>query len=253
VNIFFTASSPASALDTSPKPMPCAPCPTAPGIGGHDQHDIAEIDRLAVVIGQAAIVHHLQQDVEQIGMGLLDFVEQQHAMRLLVDRIGQQAALIIADIARRRADQAADRVTLHIFRHVEALDRDAHDRSASCLRHFGLADAGRAGEQEELPIGLSGSRRPAPLTVSSRWRQHFDRLVLAEDDALQVLLEMLERASCRRLKPILGGMRAMVAMTCSISRAVMVFLRFDGGTSICIAPTSSITSIALSGSLRSLM
>jgi hypothetical protein len=32
----------------------------------------------------------------------------------------------------------------------------------------------------------------------------------------------------------------------------MVFLRFSG-TSICIAPTSSITSIALSGSLRSLM
>jgi hypothetical protein len=34
---------------------------------------------------------------------------------------------------------------------------------------------------------------------------------------------------------------------------VIVFLRLLGGTSICIAPTSSITSIALSGSLRSLM
>jgi hypothetical protein len=51
----------------------------------------------------------------------------------------------------------------------------------------------------------------------------------------------------------LGGMRAIVAITASISRAVIVFLRLLGGTSICIAPTSSITSIALSGSLRSLM
>ncbi len=45
----------------------------------------------------------------------------------------------------------------------------------------------------------------------------------------------------------------MVEITASISLVVMVFFRFDGGTSICMAPTSSITSIALSGSLRSLM
>ena len=66
------------------------------------------------------------------GMRLLDLVEQQHAMRVLIDGIGQQAALVEADIARRRADQAADAVPLHIFRHVEALERDAQDRR-SCL------------------------------------------------------------------------------------------------------------------------
>jgi hypothetical protein len=43
------------------------------GIGGHDQDDIAEIDRLAMVIGQAAIIHDLQQDVEQVRMGLSRF------------------------------------------------------------------------------------------------------------------------------------------------------------------------------------
>ena len=78
------------------------------GIGGHDQDDVAEIDRLAVVVGQLAVVHHLQQDVEQVGMRLLDLIEQQHAMRVLVDRVGQQAALVEADIARRRADQPRD-------------------------------------------------------------------------------------------------------------------------------------------------
>ena len=85
------------------------------GIGRHDQDDIAEIDRLAVMIGQAAIIHHLQQDVEQVRMGLFDFVEQQHAMRVLVDRIGQQTALVETDIARRRTDQARDRMAFHIF------------------------------------------------------------------------------------------------------------------------------------------
>ena len=74
-------------------------------IGRHDQHDIAEIDLLAVVIGQLAVIHHLQQDVEQVRMRLFDFVEQQHAMRMLVDAVGEQPALVEADIARRRADQ----------------------------------------------------------------------------------------------------------------------------------------------------
>src|SRR3546814_260408 len=99
-----------------------------PGIGGHDQDDVAEIDRLAVVIGQLPVIHHLKQDVEQIGMRLFDLVQQQHAMRMLIDRIGQKPALIEADIARRRADQAADRMPLHILRHVETGDRNAEDR-----------------------------------------------------------------------------------------------------------------------------
>ena len=45
----------------------------------------------------------------------------------------------------------------------------------------------------------------------------------------------------------------MVAIVVSISLMPMVFLRLFSATSICAAPNSSITSIALSGSLRSWM
>ena len=72
-----------------------------------------------------AVVHHLQQQVEQIRVRLLDLVEQQHRVRRLVDRVGQQAALIEADVAGRRADQARHRVPLHVLRHVEAQEADA--------------------------------------------------------------------------------------------------------------------------------
>jgi hypothetical protein len=58
------------------------------GIGGHDQYDVAEIDRLAVMVGELAVIHHLQEDVEQVRMGLLDLVEQKHGVRMLVDRVG---------------------------------------------------------------------------------------------------------------------------------------------------------------------
>ncbi len=45
----------------------------------------------------------------------------------------------------------------------------------------------------------------------------------------------------------------MVEIVVSISLMPMVFLRRLSGNSICAAPDSSITSIALSGSLRSWM
>ncbi len=116
------------------------------GVGRHDQDDVAEIDLLAGMIGQLAVVHHLQQDVEEVRMRLFDLVEQQHAVRMLVDRVGEQAALVEADIARRRADQPRDRVALHVFGHVEA-DQLEPEAGGELARGLGLADAGRAREQ----------------------------------------------------------------------------------------------------------
>ncbi len=50
-----------------------------------------------------------------------------------------------------------------------------------------------------------------------------------------------------------GGMRAILATISSTSRNVTVLRRWPSGNSIRLAPTSSITSIALSGSFLSLM
>ena len=76
-------------------------------------------------------------------------------MRMLVDAVGQQAALVEADIARRRADQPRDRVLLHVLRHVEAQQLDAH-QGRQLLGDLGLADAGRARR-----TGSSRSASPA--------------------------------------------------------------------------------------------
>ena len=150
------------------------------GIGGHDQDDVAEIDLLAVVVGQLAVIHDLQQHVEQVRMRLLDLVEQQHAMRMLVDAVGQQAALVEADIAGRRADQPRDGVALHVFRHVEADELDA-EAGGELLGHLGLADAGRAGEQVAADRLLRLAQ--AGAGELDRRRQRLDRLVLAVDHA----------------------------------------------------------------------
>ncbi len=53
------------------------------GIGRHDDDDVAEIRLAAVVVGQRAVVHDLQQQVEYFGIRFLDFVEQHHRVRIL--------------------------------------------------------------------------------------------------------------------------------------------------------------------------
>ena len=119
-------------------------------------------------------------------------VEQQDAVGLLGHGLGQLAALVVADVARWRADQPRDGVAFHVFRHVEAQQLDTH-AVGELLGDFGLADAGRAGEQE-------GADRFA--WIAEAGAGHLDRLgqrvdggVLAEDHVLQVAVEVLQAAA----------------------------------------------------------
>jgi hypothetical protein len=89
---------------------------------------MAEIDLLAAMVGQLAVIHDLQEHIEHVRMRLLDFVEKEHAVRMLVDAVGEEPALVEADIAGRRADQPRYGVALHIFRHIEADQLDAERR-----------------------------------------------------------------------------------------------------------------------------
>ena len=109
--------------------------------------DIAEIGFFAVVIRQGRVIHHLQQNIEKIRMGFFDFIEHQHGVRIAIDRVGQQTALIEADIARRRADQARYRVLFHVFAHVEAQELDAHG-FGQLFGQLGLADACGTGKEK---------------------------------------------------------------------------------------------------------
>ena len=135
------------------------------------------------------MIHDLQQHVEHVRVCLLDFIEQQHAVRLLGDGLGQQASLIEADITRRRTDQAADGVTLHVLAHVEADQLDAK-HVGKLLGHLGLAHARRPGKQERADrlVGLAQTR----ASHLDRRRQRLDRRVLTEHNALEITIQALE-------------------------------------------------------------
>ena len=79
-------------------------------------------------------------------MRLLDLVEQDDAVGLAPHRLGQPAALAIADIAGRRALQRRDGVRLLELRHVDGdhVLLAAVERLGERERGLGLADAGGA-------------------------------------------------------------------------------------------------------------
>ena len=47
-------------------------------VAGQDQQRVPEVDGAALAVGEPAVVEDLQQDVEDLGVGLLDLVEQHH-------------------------------------------------------------------------------------------------------------------------------------------------------------------------------
>ncbi len=90
------------------------------------------------------------------GMRLLDFVEQDHRVRLAPDRLGQLTTLFVADVAWRRTDQAGDRVALHELGHVD-LDQVVFGAKHELGQRLGderLADTGRAQEDERADRAL---------------------------------------------------------------------------------------------------
>ena len=93
------------------------------------------------------MVHDLKQQVEDIRMCLFDLVEQQHRVRMLGDGFGEEPALVEAHVARWRADQPRHGMALHILGHVETNQLDSHN-AGKLHCHLGLADTGRAREQE---------------------------------------------------------------------------------------------------------
>ena len=88
-------------------------------VGGHDDDGVLEVHRTALVVGQTAVVQDLQQDVEHVGVSLLDFIQQDDGIRLTTHSLGQLAALFIAHISWRRSDESRHRVTLLVLRHVD--------------------------------------------------------------------------------------------------------------------------------------
>src|ERR1700721_731804 len=100
------------------EPLPALQMPRA-DVRGHDDDRVLEVDCVAEAIGQLPVFKHLQQDVEDVAVRLLDFVEQNDRVRRALHPLGELSALLVAHVARRRTDQLRDRMLLHELRITE--------------------------------------------------------------------------------------------------------------------------------------
>ena len=107
-----------------------------------------------------------------LGVGLLDLVQQHDRVGPAAHGLGQLAALLVADVAGRRPDQPGDAVPLAVLAHVDAdhgplvVEQEVGER----LGQLGLADAGRAEEQERAggPVGVGDPGAAAAYGVADR-------------------------------------------------------------------------------------
>ena len=147
-------------------------------------------------------------------------------------RLGELPALLVADVAGRRADQARDRVLLAVLAHVDADHRPlvVEQELGQRLGQLGLADAGRPEEQERPGrAGPGRTRRPAP-GAPRRTRP-------------------ARRAACPITRlPSSSSIRSSLPVSPSSSRPAGMPVHADTTSATSSGPTSSFTIGAAAGS-----
>ena len=89
-------------------------------VGGHDQDDVFEVNGIALAISETAIIHYLQQEIEDIRMGFFDLIEEHYRIGFAPHFFGELTALVKADVAGRRSNQSGNCVSLLVLGHVQS-------------------------------------------------------------------------------------------------------------------------------------
>ena len=78
-----------------------------------------KVDHTALGVGDAAVVQHLQKNVQHIWVGLFQLVKQDDRIGLLRIFLRQLSGLIVTHIAGGASQSAWRRRFFHILRHIQ--------------------------------------------------------------------------------------------------------------------------------------
>src|SRR5437773_2347763 len=161
-------------------------------VRGHDDQAILEVNGVPERVGDLAVLQHLEENVEHVGMRLLDLVQEDDAVGPSLDPFGELAPLFVADVPRRRTDHLGDGVLLHVLRHVESDERFlvAEQELGQSLGDLRLADARRT-EEDERTDGPPGALQTGALPPRGAG-QGGDRFILTHDPLVQKILHLEE-------------------------------------------------------------
>ena len=161
-------------------------------VGRHDDDGVLKVDGAPLVVGEAAVVEHLQQDVEHVGVGFLYFVEEDDAVRLAAHGFGELSALLVADVSGRRPDEARHAELFLVFAHVDARHEAfvVEEELGQGLGQLGLAHA-RGAQEDERADGALGVLQAG--TAAAHGVGHgADGLVLPDDALVELVLKVNE-------------------------------------------------------------
>ena len=119
-------------------------------VTGHDDDGVLEVDSASLRVGETSVVEHLQQGVEDIGVGLLYLIEEDYLVGLSPDGLCELSALVVADVSWRGSDQTRHAELLLVLAHVDS----GHHRLVveevvgQRLGQLGLTDTGGTQEDE---------------------------------------------------------------------------------------------------------
>ena len=153
----------------------------------HHHESAAEVGGQAIAAGEAPFPQHLEQQVEEARVGLLEFIEQHHRKRLSA-HCPDEHAFATAEIAK----QAKHGSGIGVFAHVEADHpaRIAKHELGQRLGGFGFAHA-RGADQQKRCDRFSGARQ-----TGFRRRQqpddHVQCIVLPEQPLAEEAIDLCQ-------------------------------------------------------------
>lgn len=175
-----------------------------------DDDHVAEVDRSAGSVRQAAVVEHLKENVQDIRVRLLDLIKENDVVRPAADRLRQLAGRVVSDVAGRRADQPADAVLLHILAAVNAnnVALIVEQRMRERLRELRLAYTRGAKEKERPDRLVAGAKANARLHGHLRDAGRDRLAVKGRHQRIQRVARGAH--TCRRRAPTAGPSAASV-------------------------------------------
>src|SRR5579875_605645 len=125
-------------------------------------------------IGEPPGIKNLQEEVENLWVSFLHFIEQHNTMRAPPQLACQLTLLVITNVTRRRADHTRDSMLFHVLGHIDANQMLIGTKYFGCQRPRKLrfANPGRTQKQEDASW---------PIAWLQTGPRHLDRLRHARD------------------------------------------------------------------------
>ena len=176
----------------------------AGNVAGEDHDAVRKVHRPALAIRDAAVVQHLEQHVEHLGMGFLHLVQQDHRIGLAPHGLRELAPFLVAHVPGRGANEPGYGVALHILRHIKPHDGGfiVKELLRQGFAQFRLAHTGGTQEQKRGD-GAPWIRQAGAGTLDGIGHAAH-RLLLTHHPCMEPLLQIQQLLEFRLGKALYG-------------------------------------------------